>query len=312
MQSSPEPVTVFLPVLNGGERLERVLTAIRGQRTQRQVHLRAIDSGSSDGSRDVLARHGVQFREIWKREYDHGLTRNCGVLECPTELIALLSQDALPANPDWLENLLAPFEDPLVAGTWARQVPQPACHPYQRINLSAHMAAAQANRVTEPLSPTEWAALEPSDRMRILVFDNVSSAVRKSVIRRHPFPKSMFGEDVEWARTVLLHGYRLVFAANAVVEHSHDVNVVEFSTRVAQTHQVRRRLTDHDPIPTLQDFVVRLGQTTEAFRKACREAVDLPEDFRRHWEGCANLWAMCQIQAAYQGAKQATYDPPRG
>ena len=121
MQSSTEPVTVFLPVLNGGERLERVLAAIKGQTTQRRVHLRAIDSGSSDGSRDVLARHGVEFCVIPKREYDHGLTRNRGVLECPTELVALLSQDALPADPDWLENLIAPFEDPLVAGTWARR-----------------------------------------------------------------------------------------------------------------------------------------------------------------------------------------------
>jgi len=42
--NAPAPVTVFLPTLDGGERLERVLAAVRGQKTAREVRLRAIDS----------------------------------------------------------------------------------------------------------------------------------------------------------------------------------------------------------------------------------------------------------------------------
>ncbi len=311
MSATPHAVTVFLPTLDGGERLERVLAAVRAQKTEREVRLRAIDSSSKDGTREVLARHGVQLAVIEKREYDHGLTRNRGVLESDTELVALLSQDALPTDENWLENLLAPFDDPFVAGTWARQVPQPGCHPFQRINLVAHMAAASRRAVLQPLTLAEWAALAPAERVERLVFDNVSSAVRRSVIERLPFHQSMFGEDIEWARRVLLSGYRLVFAQDAVVEHSHDVNFSEFHTRVALTHAVRRRLADHLPLADLNDVYVRVGQTIEAFRRAAREATDLEPAVRAACERDAYRWARLQVAGIFRGARRAQYEEPR-
>jgi len=311
MSAPPDAVTVFLPTLDGGERLERVLAAVRGQKTAREVRLRAIDSSSKDGTREVLARFGAQLAVIEKRDYDHGLTRNRGVLECDTELVALLSQDALPADENWLENLLAPFDDPFVAGTWARQVPQPKCHPFQRINLVAHMAAAMRRVVLQPITLAEWAALAPAERVERLVFDNVSSAVRRSVIERLPFRQSMFGEDIEWARRVLLSGYRLVFAHEAAVEHSHDVNFSEFHTRVALTHAVRRRLTDHVPLADLNDVYVRIGQTIEAFRRAAREATDLQPAVREACEREAHRWARLQVAGIFRGAQRDRYEEPR-
>jgi rhamnosyltransferase len=304
-------VTVFLPTLDGGERLERVLAAVKSQRTEREVRLRASDSGSRDGTAEVLARHGVRFERIDKRDYDHGLTRNRGVLESDTELVALLSQDALPANENWLESLLAPFDDPFVAGAWSRQVAQPHCHPFQRINLVAHMAAAARKPVLQPLSLDAWAALTPAQRVELLVFDNVSSAVRRSVVERLPFPRSMFGEDIEWARRALLSGYRLVFADQAVVEHSHDVNFAEFHTRVVLTHAVRRRLADHVPLGSLNDVYVRIGQTIEAFRRAAREATDLELAQREACEQDAYRWARLQVAGIFRGSRQATYQPPQ-
>jgi len=308
---APAPVTVFLPTLDGGERLARVLSAVRGQKTAREVRLRAIDSSSKDGTREVLARFGVQFEVIEKRAYDHGLTRNRGVLACDTELVALLSQDALPADENWLENLLAPFDDPFVAGTWARQLPQSCCHPFQRINLVAHMAAAMRRVVLQPITIAEWAALAPAERVERLLFDNVSSAVRRSVIERVAFRQSMFGEDVEWARRVLLSGYRLVFAREAAVEHSHDVNFSEFHTRVALTHAVRRRLTDHVPLADLNDMYIRIGQTIESFRRAARDATDLEPATREACEREAHRWARLQVTGIFRGAQSTRYEVPR-
>ena len=310
MSEPRESVTVFLPTWNAGPRLEQVLEAIRGQRTQRRVVLRAIDSGSTDGTHARLARQGVEFEVIRQCDFDHGRTRNRGVLESATELVVLLSQDARPADERWLEEIIAPFDDPRVAGTWARQVPRPRCHPFQRVNLAAHMASAGERRVLEPLSVAEWDALAPADRAARLLFDNVASAVRRSVIAKIPFPASTFGEDMAWARAVLLAGHRLVFAGPAVVEHSHDVTLAEFYGRVVLTHAMRRRLADFEPLPTRKQALVRIGQTTSAFWCAARDARDLPAVKRLRSKALAFPIAALQVAAIRRGARRARYEPP--
>ena len=307
-----EPVTVFLPTWNAGARLEQVLAAIRAQRTSRPMHLRAIDSMSTDGTRERLARHGFDVQVIEQRDFDHGTTRNRGVLESSTEIVVLLTQDACPADESWLEELIAPFADAGVAGTWARQIERPGCHPFQRINLAGHMGTADGRVVIEPLSVAQWAELTPGERADRLVFDNVSSAVRRSVFERIPFPASTFGEDMAWARAVLLAGHRLVFAGRARVEHTHDVNRAEFYDRVVLTHSARRRLANVDPLPTHAATARRLRDTARAFAGAARKARDLPLRARLAALATALPYAALQVAAIRRGARTASYEPPPG
>jgi rhamnosyltransferase len=310
MGDSREPVTIFLPTWNGGARLDAVLAAVRGQRTERSVELRAIDSSSSDGSREVLARHGVEFTQIPKAEFGHGRTRNRGVRECRTDLVVLLSQDARPADERWLDELLAPFADPRVAGAFSRQIPRPECHPFQRLNLEAHAAAAERWPVVELASPAEWRALSPAERVERLTFDNVSSAVRRSVVERVPFPDVPFGEDIAWARDVLLAGHRLAFASNSRVEHSHGVSRAEFFQRVVETHAARRRLTDHDPLPGVRAWWQRAWASTVAFHHAAGITPGLSERDRSVAKWQAFPYALLQAWAIRRGARLAAYEPP--
>ncbi len=57
----------------------------------------------------------------------------------------------------------------------------------------------------------DFARLSPLERLALCTFDNVCSCIRRSVWRVHPFPEAPIAEDVEWAREVLVAGYRLAY-----------------------------------------------------------------------------------------------------
>ena len=65
-------VTVALPVLDGGPLLGEVLAEVGEQEIEREVELLVIDSGSTDGSRELARRHGARVEEISRARSTNG------------------------------------------------------------------------------------------------------------------------------------------------------------------------------------------------------------------------------------------------
>src|SRR3954452_7338921 len=103
-------VTVAVPVLNGARYLDEVLGAVRAQVVARDVELLVWDSGSTDGSVEIAARHGARIHEIPKSEFSHGGTRNRMAAMATGEHVAFITQDATPAGDHWLAALLEGFQ----------------------------------------------------------------------------------------------------------------------------------------------------------------------------------------------------------
>src|SRR5262249_26981169 len=118
-------VSIVLLTKNGGSRLRTVLDAIRAQRFAGSIEIVAVDSGSNDGSQELLRQRADTVSHIDSREFNHGATRNFGVQRSRGELVVMLAQDAVPVGDGWLEALIEPLNrDSRVAGTFARQVPE--------------------------------------------------------------------------------------------------------------------------------------------------------------------------------------------
>ena len=109
-------VSVHMPTFQGMEFLERVMKALLAQKLDRPWDFRAIDSGSTDGTREYLqgleVGASVPFvvESIDAVEFDHGDTRNLMASRSSGELLVFLTQDAIPAGTDWLQKLVANFE----------------------------------------------------------------------------------------------------------------------------------------------------------------------------------------------------------
>lgn len=243
-------VSIVIPTLNGRGTLPALLDGLAAQRTDGPIETIAIDSGSRDGTVELLRARADCLIQIDPRRFDHGLTRNLGVERARGALVVLIVQDAEPASADWLTVLTRPFaDDPALAGTYARQITRDDASPITRYYHRFWQASSETPRVSRIGGAREFLALAPSDRHERCIFDNVCSCVRRSVWQQHPFRATAMAEDLEWAREVLLAGYRIAYVPSAVVRHSHERPAREEYRRTALVHQRLRELFDVVLIP---------------------------------------------------------------
>src|SRR5688572_9830177 len=116
------PVSVVIPVKDGGPLLRRCLEAVR---SQGPVELVVIDSGSSDGSVEIARRLADQLIEIPRAAFGHGRSRNLAARRTSGDLICFLTQDAVPQE-GWLAAYLEAFTlAPRVGAAFGPHLPHP-------------------------------------------------------------------------------------------------------------------------------------------------------------------------------------------
>lgn len=293
-------VSIVLLTRNGAATLGPLLDALRHQRGDVPVEIIALDSGSQDGTLELLTPRVDKVIGIAPDDFDHGLTRNLGLEHARGELVVLLVQDAIPASDTWLMALTEPlFSDASLAGAFARQIPRPDSSPITRYYHARWAGAAPNPRVSRLISRQELEALAPLARLERCTFDNVCSCIRRAVWARYPFKQTPIAEDLEWAREVLLAGFGLAYVPDAVVVHAHERSA---RYELARTYLLHRRLYELfgvRTIPTLPDLIRAIASSV-ALHVRCERSAG-----RRlaSWRGVAlaGAWPLGQ----YVGATSA-------
>jgi rhamnosyltransferase len=243
--------SVLLLTRDAGERFAAVLDAVLRQEPPFPFEVVAVDSESSDGTRERLRRAGVTVVPVRRADFNHGATRNLGIEACRGAFIALLVQDAEPETADWLERLVAPLlEDEMLAGTYGRQLPVEGAGCVARAYQSRYAAAGDTPRVQGVAGPDALAAMPPGCRLEACTFDNVCACIRRTAWQEHRFARVPIAEDLQWAREVMLAGYRLAYVPGARVRHLHDRPAGYELRRTYLVHQQLRRLFDLRTVPS--------------------------------------------------------------
>ncbi len=216
-------VSVVIPVKNGARTLKECLEGIFSQDVAFPLEVLAIDSGSTDGSLDILRSFPVTVLSIEPGEFNHGDTRNLGAMETDGDLIVFTVQDAYPADRSWLSRLIGNLvKDPEVAGAFSRIIPRPDCGPLVENGVRGDLNFGSERiemRYDEPRAPEGW---DPHTHRLRANFNDVASALRREVWEKIPFQRTPFGEDIIWADSALRAGYKIVFDPESTVIHSHE------------------------------------------------------------------------------------------
>jgi rhamnosyltransferase len=223
MPPSAPQVSVVIPTKNAGARFEETLEAIRHQDGVALDELVVIDSGSADATLQRCTRYGARVIEIRPADFGHGRTRNQAIATTRAEYIALLVQDAVPADSNWLASLVAALESrPRAAGAYSRHCPHPGASFVAR-QVTEYWYRHQGGRVEQAmLDPVAFQHQSLEAKQLQCTFNNVSSLIRRSAWERCPFREMPFAEDLAWGYDVLRAGHTVIYEPNSVVRHSHE------------------------------------------------------------------------------------------
>jgi rhamnosyltransferase len=211
-------VSIIVLTKNGRPHLERLLPTVVAQARKVSGELIAVDSGSLDGTLELLQCFPVRVVQILPEDFHHARTRNFAATLARGQILVLLSQDAVPASENWLESMIRNFDDPQVGAVYGRQYPRRGSSLERREALDAVYGDVRV--VKDP-------ARRNGLGYRFYHFSDANAAIRRSVWEKTQFPEDLkVFEDLGLAKRILDGGWKIVYEPKAAVIHSHDHNTV--------------------------------------------------------------------------------------
>jgi rhamnosyltransferase len=217
--SNKDLISVIIPVKNGLSTIRKCLDSLLAQTVAGDMEIIIVDSGSTDGTLDVLRDYPVRLFGIPPETFNHGLTRNDGVRQAAGRLIYLTVQDSWQKDDNSLEKMRQYFDDPAVAGVCGVQgiPPGPEFDPVHGHKPIDDPSVQRIHFTDQQV----FEALTPQQQANVCAWDDVNAMYRKEALVKFPFPETDFAEDMAWAKAALRSGMVLVKDSGAVVYHYH-------------------------------------------------------------------------------------------
>lgn len=256
-------ISVVIPVKNGIDTLPSCLDGLFRQTLKDRMEVIALDSGSTDGTLELLSKYPVLVHHVPKGEFNHGETRNLGISLARGTFVVLTVQDATPASDDWIELMLTHFDNPEVAGVCGQQIvgSDPGKNPLQWFTP----ASEAKPMLFQFKNVNEFISLPGKKKHQYCNWDDVTAMYRKSIKEKIPFKKLMFSEDTLWANDALSLGYAIVYDYRARVYHYHHQNFKFYFKRTYIISYQNFKFYDYirfpkNPLVSVPQILVRIAR----------------------------------------------------
>lgn len=237
---SPE-TTIVIRALNEERWLPDVFAALERQ-SYRDFDVLLVDSGSVDRTRDIAAAHGARILRLRSEDFTFGHSLNVGIGESRGSLIAILSAHAIPADEDWLEQLVAPL---------------------RRDDMAMVFGGQRGHQISKFSEQRDFERIFPTTTLEVTAeapfANNANSAVKRSLWQSHPFDEGLPGlEDIEWAKYWMERGHHVVYEPRACIVHVHAESWPQVRRRYYREGMAARwveiKILRHIPGEILREF----------------------------------------------------------
>jgi rhamnosyltransferase len=236
--------SIVILTKNGGENFRKLIPALQQQKYAGEFDILVIDSGSSDGTIQIARDRGLRVVGIKPEEFHHGRTRNLGASLTTGRYIVYITQDALPLNENWLQQLTAPFTDAKVAMVTGRQISWEDTIPPEKY---FYIYSFPDFRIEVKLG---------NEYIRDNIFiSDVNSAYRREIWDKFRFSETILqAEDKEIAKRFLFAGHSIIYEPQAMVFHAHNFTI---SSLYKRSKEIGKSLTQNVSMPRSKYWAIR-------------------------------------------------------
>ena len=206
-------VSLVIRCYNEEAHIGRLLEGVMKQ-TVKDVEIIVVDSGSTDSTVSIATDYPVKLLTIKPEDFSFGRSLNLGCAAATGDIIVIASAHVYPTYNDWIERLLAPFEDPKVALSYGKQ------------------RGNETSKFSELQVLAKWFPDQSDFNQSNPFCNNANSAVRRTLWEGNTYDESLTGlEDTAWAQRAMEQGHRIAYVAEAEIAHVHNESMDKILTR---------------------------------------------------------------------------------
>jgi rhamnosyltransferase len=288
--------SVVIRAFNEGKHIARLLEGIK-QQSLDSTEVILVDSGSTDETVSIAESYGVKIVHIKPKEFTFGRSLNYGVKAATGEFIVNVSAHCYPVYPDWLEELLKPFDDENLAVSYGKQ------------------RGGTTNQYSEHQFFRQYFPDISQPRQGHPYSHNANAAIRRSLWEKHPYNEQLTGlEDLAWSSWAMEQGYGIAYTAEAEIIHLHDEKPSQVHNRYRREAIAMKQILPSSTF-SVWNFIRLWSSTTYSDLLQAKREKALGE----HWKSI--LWfRFLQYWGTYRGYNysgridaqlhQAFYYPP--
>lgn len=273
--------SIIIRAYNEEKYIRRLLTGI-GEQTIKNVQIILVDSGSTDRTIEETNDFNVEVVNIPPHEFTFGHSLNAGIELAKADLIVMASAHVYPVYPDWLETLLAPFNEKNVALTYGKQ------------------RGAETSHFSEQQIFKTWYSEHSVLQQPFPFCNNANAAIRRSLWQVHPYNENLTGlEDLAWAKWAQENGSSIHYVAEAEVIHVHNESTAGIFNRYRREGMAFKQIYPDEKF-TRRDLIKLFVQNVISDGREAAKA-------RRYFSTIGKIirFRWLQFYGTYQGYKQS-------
>lgn len=218
--------SIVIPTINSMGHIERLVDSILNQEFKYEYELIIMDSSSTDGTVDFLKKKefkNIKIINVPTGEFNHSATRMKATKIAEGDYMIFFTHDIIPIGNQFLKNLVRPvLNGKAVASYGVFQIDKKTCDP---IDAYLHNKWYKGfDDITGPISKYCWEKFSPELRRKLSNFDDCSSCIKRDILLELRFPSVPYGEDMLFAKKLLLNGYKIALSKSAKFYHWHRVS----------------------------------------------------------------------------------------
>lgn len=220
MINKDKSISIIIPTRNAEGYIKKLIDKLSIQ-TVKPLEIIIIDTASKDRTKNICESYDlVKFIQINDGEFDHGGTRNRAAREASGDILIFMTQDALPENELFIEELIKPLGENNIVASYGRQVAREEAGPLE-------VFARNFNYPDKDIIKTK----EDIDKLGVKTFflSNVCSAfIKDEFWKVNGFPeKTIMNEDMIISSKLIFSNKRVFYASKARVIHSHQYTYMQ-------------------------------------------------------------------------------------